>query len=90
MLAEASAWVKFVAFYARVRALLERQVARLPDVSLTWLPVTGLTRATVQIRIGSRLPLLLLIAGVCVTLFRLDLPSACEWDWSHSTNPTTS
>ena len=67
MLAEASAWIRFLAFYSRVRASLERQAARLPDVTLTWLPVTGLTRAAVQIRISSRPPMLLLIAGVCIT-----------------------
>ncbi len=64
MLAEACGWIRFVAFHARVCASLERQAARLLDVSLSWLPVTGLTRSAVQIRIDSRPPLLLLIAGV--------------------------
>ncbi|EIE22780.1 hypothetical protein COCSUDRAFT_42399 [Coccomyxa subellipsoidea C-169] len=68
VLAEACGWIRFVAFHARVCASLERQAARLLDVSLSWLPVTGLMRSAVQIRIDSRPPLLLLIAGETLLL----------------------
>lgn len=65
VLGEAIAWVRFLAFQTDVRALLEQQAARLPCVSLAWLPASGHRRAAVQIRAGDQPPVLLLIAGVC-------------------------
>ncbi len=66
-MADVCAWVRFLTFLAQVRASLERQAARLPGVSLRWLPVCGLTRAAVQIHSDCRPAALLLISGVCLS-----------------------
>ena len=63
MLEGARAWLGHLPFRDRVRASLQRQACELPQVTLRWLPASGVARSAVQIACRGRAPLLLLLTG---------------------------